>query len=188
MDMPVTEETLAFEGWRFERRTSALLRQDGSGIWAPVQLGARALNVLAILLDRPGALVSKDEIIDKAWPNVAVAPNNLTVQMAALRRVLDDGRAGDSCIQTVPGRGYRFLLAVIPADRAAADAVPAPAQPLKLPPEPQTRRRLRVSAGFAAFALAISVAAVWRGNGYSACHRDTSRSLFAALNHKPLRG
>jgi adenylate cyclase len=159
MDMPVTEETLAFEGWRFERRTGALLHQDGSGAWAPAQLGTRALNILAILLDRPGALVSKDAIMDMAWPNVAVAPNNLTVQMAALRRVLDEGRTGDSCIQTVPGRGYRFLLAVVPADRAV-DAVSAPAQPLKLPPEPQVPRRLRLSAGFA-IALAIFVAGVW---------------------------
>jgi DNA-binding winged helix-turn-helix (wHTH) protein len=111
-DVPVADETLAFEGWRFERRRGDLLRRDAVGGWVPVQIGSRALNILALLLDRPGALVSKDSIMDVAWPNVAVAPNNLTVQMAALRRVLDDGRAGDSCIQTVPGRGYRFVLPV----------------------------------------------------------------------------
>lgn len=50
--------------------------------------------------------------MDAVWPGVAVEPNNLTVQIAALRRVLDEGRTGESCIQTVPGRGYRFTAAV----------------------------------------------------------------------------
>src|ERR1700693_1221764 len=105
MDAPVTGETLAFEGWQFDLRARGLLRQDPNGVWVPVPIGARAGDILAFLLEQPGALVSKDAIMDAAWPNVPVEPNNLTVQIAALRRVLDEGRAGDSCIQTVPGRG-----------------------------------------------------------------------------------
>jgi TolB-like protein len=56
--------------------------------------------------------VSKDTIMDAVWPNAVVEPNNLTVQIAALRRVLDNGNKGESCIQTAPGRGYRFALPV----------------------------------------------------------------------------
>jgi TolB-like protein len=112
MDVPVVGETLAFEGWRFDPRAGGLLRQDPNGVWGPVQIGARARDILAFLVEHPGAVVSKDAIMDAAWPNVEVEPNNLTVQVAALRRVIDEGRAGDSCIQTVPGRGYRFVLRV----------------------------------------------------------------------------
>ena len=97
------------------------------GAWAPVQMGSRALNILSLLLDQPGALVSKDELMDVAWPNLAVAPNNLTVQMAALRRVLDEGRPGESCIQTVPRRGYRFILGVTHAAETGPSRGSAPA-------------------------------------------------------------
>jgi adenylate cyclase len=81
---------------------------------------ARARDILASLLKQPGTLVSKDAIMDAAWPHVAVEPNNLTVQIAALRRVLDEGRAGDSCVQTVPGRGYRFVPRVTRLEEAHA--------------------------------------------------------------------
>jgi len=50
------------------------------------------------------------------WPRTVVEENNLTVQIAALRRVLDAGRAQGSCIQNVPGRGYRFAVPVTRAD------------------------------------------------------------------------
>ena len=50
--------------------------------------------------------------MDAVWPDTAVEDNNLTVQISALRRVLDQGRTEGSCIQTIPGRGYRFVAAV----------------------------------------------------------------------------
>jgi adenylate cyclase len=50
------------------------------------------------------------------WPATVVEDSNLNMQIAALRRILDDGRAEGSCIQTVPGRGYRFTAAVIRAE------------------------------------------------------------------------
>jgi adenylate cyclase len=120
MDAPVVGEILAFEGWRFDPRAGGLLRQDGTRAWASVSIGARARDILASLLKQPGTLVSKDAIMDAAWPHVAVEPNNLTVQIAALRRVLDEGRAGDSCVQTVPGRGYRFVPRVTRLEEAHA--------------------------------------------------------------------
>ncbi len=112
MDARLAGETLAFERWRFDRRARVLSRTDATEDCRPVSAGSRALEILALLLERPGMLVSKDAIMDAVWPGVAVEPNNLTVQIAALRRVLDEGRTGESCIQTVPGRGYRFTAAV----------------------------------------------------------------------------
>ncbi len=43
------------------------------------------------------------------WPETVVEDSNLTVQISALRRILDEGRSEGSCIQTIPGRGYRFV-------------------------------------------------------------------------------
>ncbi len=72
-------------------------------------IGSRALDILGVLIERPGDLVSRDEIIEAVWPGTVVEDSNLNVQVAALRRILDDGRAEGSCIQTVAGRGYRFV-------------------------------------------------------------------------------
>jgi adenylate cyclase len=72
-------------------------------------MGARALAVLEVLTERPGDLVSRDEIMGVAWPSLTVEEGNLTVQISTLRRILDAGSEGESCIQTVSGRGYRFI-------------------------------------------------------------------------------
>ena len=70
-------------------------------------------HALAVgLLERPGELVSKQELMARVWPNVFVEPANLTVHMSALRRTLRDGRDGNRFIINVPGRGYSFVAAV----------------------------------------------------------------------------
>jgi len=144
MDAHVDGETLAFEGWRFDRHARVLYRQDTTGACGPVSLGSRALAILALLLERPGVLVSKDTLIKAVWPGVVVEPQNLTVQIAALRRVLDDGRAGESCIQTVPGRGYRFVPRVTQGDAAPSDPKVTPTtDPVAVPATPAVFRRHR---------------------------------------------
>ena len=70
-----------------------------------VSLGSRALEILTMLLERPGELVSKQELMARVLPNVFVEPTNLTVHMSALRRTLRDGRDGNRFIINVPGRG-----------------------------------------------------------------------------------
>jgi adenylate cyclase len=95
-------------------------------------MGSRALDILGVLVERPGELVSRAEIIAAVWPATAVEDSNLNVQIAALRRVLDERRPEGSCIQTVPGRGYRFTDAVT---RVEAQALPPGAVP-PLPDKP----------------------------------------------------
>ena len=68
--------------------------------------------MLGLLVERQGELISKDEIMQAVWPQTVVEENNLTVQISALRRILDRDRVDGSCIQTVPGRGYRFVAPV----------------------------------------------------------------------------
>jgi TolB-like protein/DNA-binding winged helix-turn-helix (wHTH) protein/Flp pilus assembly protein TadD len=106
-----------FEGFRLDRR--GLFRRDENTALAPVEIGSRSLAVLRVLLERPGDLVSRDEIMDAAWPGTVVEDNNLTVQISTLRRVLDQDRAQGGCIQTVAGRGYRFVAPVTRVEPAA---------------------------------------------------------------------
>jgi DNA-binding winged helix-turn-helix (wHTH) protein len=74
--------------------------------------GSRALEILIALLERPGELVSKQELMARVWPNTFVEPANLTVHMSALRRALRDGRDGNRFIINVPGRGYSFVASI----------------------------------------------------------------------------
>jgi len=104
------------EGFRLDRR--GLFQRDENGAEAPVEIGSRALDVLGVLLQRPGDLVSRNEIMATAWAGAAVEDNNLTIQIATLRRVLDRDDAQSSCIQTVPGRGYRFVAPVTRAEHS----------------------------------------------------------------------
>jgi DNA-binding winged helix-turn-helix (wHTH) protein len=78
----------------------------------PVRLGSRALEILIVLLERPGELIRKQELMGRVWPNIFVEPANLTVHMSALRRTLRDGRDGNRFIINVPGRGYSFVAPV----------------------------------------------------------------------------
>jgi TolB-like protein len=104
----------------------------------PAALGQRAVALLRVLLERAGAPVSKEVLITAAWPGLAVEDNNLTVQIAALRRVLEDAAQGAGWIETMPRRGYRYVGPPVatenPLDGAPSDARPAPL--LALPEQP----------------------------------------------------
>ncbi|MBN9491599.1 MAG: winged helix-turn-helix domain-containing protein [Alphaproteobacteria bacterium] len=98
----------------------------------PALLGQRAVALLRLLLERSASPVSKDALIAEAWPGLAVEDSNLTVQIAALRRVLEqDGGAG--WIETLPRRGYRYVGP--PAKRVGADASELPRAPALTVPE-----------------------------------------------------
>src|SRR5215469_14221718 len=129
MDALVDGGRLAFGDFRLEPHSGRLYRCDTTGTWWPVPIGSRAAQILRVLLDGAGTIVSKNAIMDAVWPGIVVEPNNLTVQIAALRRVLDNGHSGDSCIETVPGRGYRLTLRVMPVAETAS-ALPIAASPV----------------------------------------------------------
>jgi len=75
----------------------------------PVRLGRRAMDILLILLEHAGNVVSKQTLIAGVWPNSVVEDINLRVHMAALRKALGDGQAGQRYIVTVAQRGYSFV-------------------------------------------------------------------------------
>jgi DNA-binding winged helix-turn-helix (wHTH) protein/predicted ATPase len=97
--------------FRLDTRDNLLFRGT-----EPLTLGRRAVALLRALVERPGALVSKDALIEAAWSGQAVEESNLTVQIASLRRVLGEIPGGDRWIETMPRRGYRFIAPVVAED------------------------------------------------------------------------
>ena len=109
------------------------LLRDGQ----PVELGARAFDLLQVLAEQSGRLVTKATLLERVWPKLVVDENNLPAQIATLRRVL-----GAGAIRTVPGFGYRLELEVVRPTRAVQPApalTPAPA-PAPLPVRVVARR------------------------------------------------
>jgi TolB-like protein len=102
----------------------------------PVALGQRAVALLRLFLERAGAPVSKEALIEAAWPGLAIEDSNLTVQIAALRRVFAEVAGGAAWIETLPRRGYRYVGPLVAAadPDAEADAGKSPA--LALPDKP----------------------------------------------------
>jgi len=77
-----------------------------------VKLGARAFDLLTLLLERAGQVVSKEELISHVWPTTVVEEINLRVHVAAVRRALGDGQGGNRYIVNAAGRGYSFVAKV----------------------------------------------------------------------------
>jgi DNA-binding winged helix-turn-helix (wHTH) protein/tetratricopeptide (TPR) repeat protein len=119
-----TTGNFIFDGLQLNRR--GLFRLDEAGRPAPVAIGSRALDLLLVLATHWGAVVSKDDLMKAVWPGIAVEESNLTKQISALRRALDRTPGSGSCIQTVPGRGYRFVATVTEIDQARLTTPPLP--------------------------------------------------------------
>lgn len=81
----------------------------------PLHLEPKAVDVLRYLVDRPGVLVSKHELIHAVWKDTAVGDNALTRLVAQLRKALEDPADQPRYIETVPTRGYRFIARPVPA-------------------------------------------------------------------------
>lgn len=82
-----------------------LLAKEG----VPVELGARALDLLIALVSAPNTLLSKHDLMSQIWPDVVVEEGNLRFHMTGLRKALGDGQDGARYITTIPGRGYCFV-------------------------------------------------------------------------------
>src|SRR5215470_20044274 len=87
-------------------------RSNCSAHGVPVTLGQRAFEILLLLVNRHGQLVTKDELMAEVWPGVVVEENNIQVHVSALRKVLGTAGDGERYLLTVAGRGYRFVAPV----------------------------------------------------------------------------
>jgi len=111
--------SIAFGPFRYDPVHRVI--SDGRG---PVRVGSRALHLLEILLEQPGRLYSRDDLVARVWPHTVVEETSLRVHISALRKVLGDGVDGARYIANVPGRGYAFVaeaeLSPLPGGRAPA--------------------------------------------------------------------
>src|SRR3954464_2439992 len=95
-------------------------------VGVPIELGARALDILITLISAPNEVVIKRDLMSRVWPDVTVEEGSLRFHMASLRKALGDGKAGARYITTIAGRGYCFV-APVSQSNASRFAAPAPA-------------------------------------------------------------
>ena len=89
----------------FGRFTLLPYRRELLADGQPIELGGRAFDVLLALIDAPGAVLTKDELMGRVWPGRVVEENSLQAQVSALRKALGADR---DLIRTVAGRSYQF--------------------------------------------------------------------------------
>src|SRR6476646_12014169 len=117
--------TVAFGPFVFDPARGVLLR-DGR----PVSANQKGVRLLAALLRTPGEAVDKATLMDAAWPDIAIEESNLSVQIAALRKLLGAAHDGGDWIATVPRVGYRFAGAMSGADTPSESADASNVRPL----------------------------------------------------------
>ncbi|RMT84778.1 winged helix-turn-helix domain-containing protein [Pseudomonas viridiflava] len=100
----LTEQALRFGPYRIYPQQRLVLEAG-----RPLRLGQRAVDILLVLLEHAGKVVSKQHLMSQVWPKSVVEDGCLRVHMAALRKALGDGQAGQRYIVTVAQRGYSFV-------------------------------------------------------------------------------
>jgi DNA-binding winged helix-turn-helix (wHTH) protein len=93
------EDAILFGPLRLLPAQRLLLQGDKA-----VDLGSRTLHILVALVERPGELVSKEELMARVWPKIFFGPTNLTVPIARLRCAL-----GQALPHQYSSRGYGFV-------------------------------------------------------------------------------
>jgi DNA-binding winged helix-turn-helix (wHTH) protein/tetratricopeptide (TPR) repeat protein len=100
-------QILRFAEFRLDREAGVLLRKD-----EPIAIRRKVWDALCLLTEQPGALVSLDALRDRVWRGVLVADGSVSNLIYELRRTLDDSAAEPRYIETIPARGFRFLVPV----------------------------------------------------------------------------
>ncbi|MGV0908615.1 ATP-binding protein [Martelella sp. FOR1707] len=117
--------TVSFGGFRLDTKRRLLSKDDEN-----VRIGSRALDILIVLVERAGDVVSRHELIDIVWQGKAVDEAAVRVHISGLRRALEDNRNGARYIVNIAGRGYSFVAAVVPEVPPSALPLPAAHAPL----------------------------------------------------------
>jgi DNA-binding winged helix-turn-helix (wHTH) protein len=157
----------------------------------PVHLGSRALDILIALVERPGELVNKRELMARVWPNMVVVEGNLTVHVAMLRRAIRDGQTGNRYLINIPGQGYRFVAHVALLDdtdpipqvpKSSADGLGLPARTMRPHSADDASRvegSLRVLSAVAS-ALGLEI---WTSNTFADLNENQIRQLLEHRAH-----
>ena len=86
---------------------------------ADVALQLKAFEILSLLVEQAGRLLTKDELLRRIWPDAMVEENNLNKNISLLRKLLGEFTKGQSYIETIPRIGYRFVAPVEKAERGS---------------------------------------------------------------------
>jgi adenylate cyclase len=114
--MPSQPRRQSVTSYRFGEFVLALDERKLTQAGDVLSLGARAFDLLGVLVANHSRVLTKEELMDAVWPDLAVEDGNLAVQVSALRRAI-----GANALATIPGRGYQFVL---PVEQGAAVPVP----------------------------------------------------------------
>ena len=152
----VPEDTIRFGPFQLVRSDYSLSRRMSDGSWADVPLRPKAFDLLRYMVENPGRLIPTDEFLDRLWPNIHVQAGGLKGHVLNVRTALGDDPNQPMFIETVRGRGYRFIAPVMrPQGSLASEPERAGGGPLPLVGRSGPRRELetllrRASAGEAA--------------------------------------
>ena len=126
---------LEFDGFTVDLGSRLLLRGDRQ-----VALTPKAFETLAVLLERPGEVLPKEQLLERVWPDTFVEEGILTQNIYTLRKALQEAGGMGSYIETVPRRGYRFVgpVAAREAPQEATREAPSVRSIAVLPFEPLT--------------------------------------------------
>lgn len=127
----MASQRLAFGPFVLDAQRGALVREG-----QPVAVGHKGLSLLQALLETPGQVLSKTALMQAAWSETIVEESNLSVQIAALRKLLGPQPDGSEWIATVPRAGYRFVGNVRVLDAGAHGASPTAGQQAPPPEKP----------------------------------------------------
>jgi DNA-binding winged helix-turn-helix (wHTH) protein len=115
----VSTGKLDFEGFQLDPANARLCRGG-----EPVALAPKPFDVLCHLVERPGELVTKDQLLDALWPNLNVTESSLSYAINAVRIALGDNAQAPRFIETVTRRGYRFIAPVTVVSASSAERPP----------------------------------------------------------------
>jgi DNA-binding winged helix-turn-helix (wHTH) protein/tetratricopeptide (TPR) repeat protein len=96
--------TYRFGPFRLDTAAYQLVKGDQA-----LDVPPKVIDLLALLISQPSTLVTKDTILARLWPDVAVTDNAITQVVSELRQALGDNSSAPTYVQTVPRRGYRFI-------------------------------------------------------------------------------
>ena len=156
---PPTTATLQIGAWSVNPTLSEISRNGTS-----TRLETRTLRLLLALADRPGEVLSIDDLLTRAWPGVAVSPDSVYQAITSLRRILGDDPKQPTYIVTVPRLGYRLIAPVT----TLADQPSAP------PPQPPVPRPHAVRLQLTILLVCLSVAAAYLVHAHFASQHPPS--------------
>lgn len=139
--------TYTFGPFRLEVAERLLFREGRQ-----IPLGAKAFDLLLLLIESAGHLRTREELIEALWPTTVVGEHNLTVNLSAVRKALGEETGTRHYIQTVPRHGYRFIAPVAISNTQSAESASSPAGKVT------SRRRFRAT-GSAMLIMMLPVAA-----------------------------